>query len=729
MEHPFEVSYLRWIVLLPLLGAVVNGILGATLQKRFGKNAISLIACSVVGVAFLCAVAAFLHILRLGPEHRFLLDTLVAPWIHIGDLKVDIAFWVDPLSAVMILIVTGIGGLIHVYSIGYMHDDESYWRFFTFLNLFTAAMLTLVLGDNLLLLFVGWEGVGLCSYALIGFWYKEHANTTAGNKAFIVNRIGDAGFTLGIFTIFWGLNSAGHGTTPVFRELVPVAHYLQTVSVWGIPAATLAALFLFIGATGKSAQIPLYVWLPDAMAGPTPVSALIHAATMVTAGVYMMARMHFVFSLAPVAMNVVATVGALTAIFAATIGLAQNDIKRVLAYSTVSQLGYMVLGVGVGAYAAAIFHLLTHAFFKACLFLGSGSVIHAMGGEQDMRKMGGLREKMPYTFMTFFISTLAIAGLPPLSGFFSKDEILWKTFSGGHPFLWLLGFAGAGMTAFYMFRQVFMTFFGESRADHHTQHHLHESPPVMTYPLIILATGAVLAGFLGVPAALGGSNRFEQWLEPVLVGGHGHAAHVTEHAVESLEYLLMIASVGIAVAGILLAYQMYYRKTLSPEVFSSAGGGAFYDLVYNKYYIDEIYQATFVRGTLALCWLGANFDLYVIDYLVNGAARLTAFIAWLNGWFDNLVIDGLVNAIADGIFAIGNRLRQIQTGSINVYLYVIVGAVAAAQFLPRLSSEMLMPVLIAVVIALAVVGVLALLSARRPLWRPPILRGDAPEPH
>jgi NADH-quinone oxidoreductase subunit L len=428
-------------------------------------------------------------------------------------------------------------------------------------------------------------------------------------------------------------------------------------------------------------------------------------------------------------MNVVATVGALTAIFAATIGLAQNDIKRVLAYSTVSQLGYMVLGVGVGAYAAAVFHLMTHAFFKACLFLGSGSVIHAMGGEQDMRKMGGLREKLPYTFITFFISTLAIAGIPPLSGFFSKDEILWKTFSGGHPLLWLLGFAGAGMTAFYMFRQVFMTFFGECRADHHTQHHLHESPPVMTYPLIILAIGAVLAGFLGVPAALGGSNRFEQWFEPVFVGGHGHAAHSAVHTVESVEYLLMVASVGIAIAGIALAYQIYYRKTLSPEVFSSAGGGAPYDLVYNKYYIDEIYQATVVRGTLALCWLGASFDRYVIDYIVDGAARVTAFLAWLNGWFDNLVIDGIVNAIADATFAIGNRLRQIQTGSINVYLYVIVGAVAAAQFLPRLSSEMLVTLLVVVLVALGVVGVIALLSARWPLWRPPVLRGGAPESH
>ncbi len=727
MEHPELVSYLRWIVLLPLFGAAVNGLLGATLQRNYGKKVISAIACSAVGAAFLFSLYAFFQLISLDAEHRFLLDT-VSRWIHIGDLNVDIAFWVDPLSAVMILVVTGIGGLIHLYSVGYMHEDESYWRFFTFLNLFTAAMLTLVLADNLLLMFVGWEGVGLCSYALIGFWYKEHANTTAGNKAFIVNRIGDAGFTLGIFIIFWGLSASGHGSA-LFREISPQIHHLAELSVWGVPAATLAALFLLVGATGKSAQIPLYVWLPDAMAGPTPVSALIHAATMVTAGVYMMARMHFLYALSPTALNVVASVGALTAIFAATIGLAQNDIKRVLAYSTVSQLGYMVLGVGAGAYAAAIFHLMTHAFFKACLFLGSGSVIHAMGGEQDMREMGGLKEKMPYTFWTFFISTLAIAGIPPLSGFFSKDEILWKAFSGGHPLLWVIGFAGAGMTAFYMFRQVFMVFFGESRADHHTQHHLHESPPVMTYPLIILAVGAVLAGFLGVPAALGGSNRFEQWLEPVFAGGHGHAAHGTAHGVESIEYLLMLASVGIAAAGIGLAYQVYYRKTLSPEVFSAAGGGMPYDLVYNKYYIDEIYQATFVRLTLFLCWLGSSFDRYVIDFIVDGAAKVTAFISWLNGWFDDLVIDGIVNAVADATFAIGNRLRQIQTGSINIYLYVIVGAVAAAQFLPRLSSEMLVTLLWIVLAALAVVGVAALLTARRPLWRPPALRESAPESH
>lgn len=715
MDHPLLVSYLRWIVLFPLLGAVINGVFGAKIQERFGKNGISVVACTAVGLAFIFALRAFFQLTSLVPEERYLLDTLLR-WIHIGALQVDIAFAVDPLSGLMILIVTGIGGLIHLYSIGYMHDDEAYWRFFAYLNLFTAAMLTLVLADNLVLMFVGWEGVGLCSYGLIGFWYKEQANTTAGNKAFIVNRIGDAGFTLGIFIIFWSLFEAGHGTTAVFRDLSHLVHHLEGQMVWGVPAATLAALCLFVGATGKSAQIPLYVWLPDAMAGPTPVSALIHAATMVTAGVYMMARMHFLFSMSPVALGVVATVGALTALVAATIGLAQFDIKKVLAYSTVSQLGYMVLGVGVGAYGAAVFHLMTHAFFKACLFLGSGSVIHAMGDEQDMRKMGGLREKMPLTFWTFLISTIAIAGIPPLAGFFSKDEILWLTFSGGHPFLWLIGFAAAGMTAFYMFRQVFMVFFGENRADEHTKEHLHESPPVMTYPLIVLAVGALFAGFLGVPPALGGSNILEHWFEPVFAGGHGggHAAH---HHVEVIEYVLMAASVGIAAVGIFLAYLIYYRQSLSADTFTAVGGGVPYQAVFNKYYVDELYHATAVRGTLVVSWLCSAFDSRVIDFIVNGVAKVTSVVGWAVGRFDHYVIDGLVNGLADVTFGIGNRLRQIQTGNLSIYLYVIVGAIAVSQFLPRVGADILLPVVVVFLSLVLVVGIALWLSTRRIQWR------------
>lgn len=715
MDHPLLVSYLRWIVLFPLLGAVINGVFGAKIQERFGKNGISVVACTAVGLAFIFALRAFLQLTSLVPEERYLLDTLLR-WIHIGALQVDIAFAVDPLSGLMILIVTGIGGLIHLYSIGYMHDDEAYWRFFAYLNLFTAAMLTLVLADNLVLMFVGWEGVGLCSYGLIGFWYKEQANTTAGNKAFIVNRIGDAGFTLGIFIIFWSLFEAGHGTTAVFRDLSHLVHHLEGQMVWGVPAATLAALCLFVGATGKSAQIPLYVWLPDAMAGPTPVSALIHAATMVTAGVYMMARMHFLFSMSPVALGVVATVGALTALVAATIGLAQFDIKKVLAYSTVSQLGYMVLGVGVGAYGAAVFHLMTHAFFKACLFLGSGSVIHAMGDEQDMRKMGGLREKMPLTFWTFLISTIAIAGIPPLAGFFSKDEILWLTFSGGHPFLWFIGFAAAGMTAFYMFRQVFMVFFGENRADEHTKEHLHESPPVMTYPLIVLAVGALFAGFLGVPPALGGSNILEHWFEPVFAGGHGggHAAH---HHVEVVEYVLMVASVGIAAVGIFLAYLIYYRRSLSADTFTAVGGGVPYQAVFNKYYVDELYHATAVRGTLVVSWLCSAFDRNVIDFIVDGVAKVTGVVGWAVGRFDHYIIDGLVNGLADVTFGIGNRLRQIQTGNLSIYLYVIVGAIAVSQFLPRVGADTLLPVVVVFLSLVIVIGIALWLSTRRIQWR------------
>jgi NADH-quinone oxidoreductase subunit L len=414
MDQPIQTDFLRWIVFLPLIGAIINGLLGLKIQKRLGKSAIAVIACAPVIIAFGLSVIAFLQLKALPPEQRFLTDNLYR-WIDLGSLKVDMAFLVDPLSAVMILIVTGIGGLIHIYATGYMHDDEGFWRFFAYLNLFTAAMLTLVLGDSLLLMFVGWEGVGLCSYALIGFWYQDHANARAGNKAFIVNRVGDFGFVLGMFLLFWTLDAQGHGTL-TFREMARWASSLEGQTIWGFSVATVATLFLFVGATGKSAQIPLYVWLPDAMAGPTPVSALIHAATMVTAGVYMTARLNVFFSMAPFTLQVIAVIGVMTALLAATIALTQNDIKKVLAYSTVSQLGYMFIGIGVGGYAAAVFHLMTHAFFKACLFLGAGSVIHAMHHEQDMRKMGGLKNYMPLTFITFLISVLAISGTPGTAG-------------------------------------------------------------------------------------------------------------------------------------------------------------------------------------------------------------------------------------------------------------------------------------------------------------------------
>jgi NADH-quinone oxidoreductase subunit L len=666
MDHPIQTDFIRWIVFLPLLGAIVNGVLGAKIQKSFGKGAIALLACAPVVIAFGLSLYAFFVLKALEPEKRFLIDNLYR-WIDLGSLQVDMAFLIDPLSAVMILVVTGIGGLIHIYATGYMHDDNAFWRFFAYLNLFTAAMLTLVLGDSLLLLFVGWEGVGLCSYALIGFWYTDHNNARAGNKAFIVNRVGDFGFVLGMFLLFWSFDAQGHGTL-TFREMVQWAPTIKDSLLWGWPVITLATLFLFVGATGKSAQIPLFVWLPDAMAGPTPVSALIHAATMVTAGVYMTARMNVFFSMAPTTLHVIAVIGVATALVAASIALTQYDIKKVLAYSTVSQLGYMFIGIGVGGYAAAVFHLMTHAFFKACLFLGAGSVIHAMHHEQDMRKMGGLKAWMPVTFITFFISVLAIAGFPPFAGFFSKDEILWLAASNDHWIIWFFAVCGAGLSAFYMFRQLFMTFYGTSRADHHTQEHLHESPQVMTLPLVILAIGAVFAGFVGLPGVLGGS-QFAHWLEPVI------HAHEEAHASGALEWGLMAVSVSVASLGVFLAYLMYRRESLSPAIFANLAGGSLYRLFDHKWYFDEIYQVVFVNGTLLIARLGSLFDQYIIDGIVNGAAALTRFVSWLNGLFDQYIIDGMVNLIANVTFGIGNKLRRVQTGNINSYLYGILIAV------------------------------------------------------
>jgi NADH-quinone oxidoreductase subunit L len=686
MENPIQTDYLRWIVFLPLLGALINGLAGAKIQKSMGKGAISVIACSPVIVAFGLSVYAFFALSFLPPEQRFFIDRLYT-WIELGSLKADMAFMVDPLTAVMILVVTGVGGLIHIYATGYMHEDNAFWRFFAYLNLFTAAMLTLVMGDNLLLMFVGWEGVGFCSYALIGFWYQDHNNARAGNKAFIVNRVGDFGFVLGMFLLFWSLDAQGHGTV-TFREIAKWASTLEGQTLWGISVATLATLFLFVGATGKSAQIPLYVWLPDAMAGPTPVSALIHAATMVTAGVYMTARLSFLFAMAPETLRVIAWIGVLTALVAATIALTQTDIKKVLAYSTVSQLGYMFIGVGVGGFAAAIFHLMTHAFFKACLFLGAGSVIHAMHHEQDMRYMGGLKRFMPVTFITFFISVLAIAGTPGTAGFFSKDEILWLAFSSEHgsKAIWFLAVCGAGMTAFYMFRQLFLVFFGEFRGHHHTKDHgasehdlgelhtqepLHESPKVMTLPLVVLAIGALVAGWIGLPGVFGGS-QFAHWLEPVV------GAHAAEHPDHALELRLMALSVTVAALGFLLAYLMYYRRKIAPERFADLAGGFFYRLFNNKWYLDEIYQGVFVNGTLLLARIGSLFDQYVIDGIVNGSASLTRFVSWINGLFDNYIIDGIVNAIANITFWTGNSFRRIQTGNINNYLYGILIAIVVA---------------------------------------------------
>jgi NADH-quinone oxidoreductase subunit L len=602
------VNFLWFIPAVPALGVLFNAFFG----RRAGKGAVSVIGPGVVGVAFIGACVAFTQL--LGLPHGGAFTQRLWPWITAGTLQVDVALRLDALSAVMVLIVSGVGFLIHVYSVGYMHDDAGYARYFTYLNLFTFAMLILVMADNLPLLFVGWEGVGLCSYLLIGFWFDKEANASAGKKAFVVNRIGDAGFLLGLFLLFWSLGASGTHSLS-FQEIAAHAKSIPLDTV------TLITLLLFVGATGKSAQLPLYVWLPDAMAGPTPVSALIHAATMVTAGVYMIARLNFLFILSPVTLGVVATVGAVTAVFAATIGVAQTDIKKVLAYSTISQLGYMFLGVGVGAFSAGIFHLMTHAFFKGLLFLGSGSVIHGMGGEQDMRKMGGLRAYQPITFATFFIGTLAIAGIPGFAGFFSKDEILVYAMASPYGSWWLsgLGLVAAALTSFYMFRLLFLTFFGECRADEHARHHLHESPASMTMPLIVLAALSIVGGYIGLPGHWLWGNRFEVFLEPVL-GAGPEGQPLSQYT----EYFVMANSVVVALAGLAVAYIFYIVRPELPGAVAQKAAGL-YDLVFNKYYVDELYDVLFIRPTVGVSnWLWRVFDVGVVDGLVNGTAEAVA---------------------------------------------------------------------------------------------------------
>jgi NADH-quinone oxidoreductase subunit L len=679
MDHPLQVTFIRLIVALPLMGAAINFLLGARLQKMFGKRIIGLIGCGVVILAFILAARAFFVMLQMPPENRFMLDDLWK-WFDVGGLNLDIAFWLDPLSMMMVLIITGVGGLIHIYSTGYMHDDDGFWRFFGWLNLFTFAMLVLVLGDNMWLMFVGWEGVGLCSFALIGFWYKVQANTTAGNKAFIVNRVGDLAFVIALYSLFAGLQAVGHPTL-VTREVAQYAPLLQGVPISfagflsGHQLVGFVTLLMFIGATGKSAQIPLYVWLPDAMAGPTPVSALIHAATMVTAGIYMVARLNFLFSMSPFTMGVIALVGGATALFAATIGLAQNDIKKVLAYSTVSQLGYMFAALGVGAYTAAVFHLMTHAFFKACLFLGSGSVIHAMGGEQDMRKMGGLRHKMPITFWTFVAATFALCGIFPFAGFFSKDEIIWQAFSHGHFVVWLFLLLGAGCTVFYMSRQVYMTFFGEFRGTHEQEHHLHESPPSMSYVLIVLGLLSVVGGWLKFPEFMIAFKPFEEFLDPIFSSEVTH--RITESGIHhhGIEAAFAVITFVVVIVGWYLADMMYRQHTLDPARFSEMFGGVPYEWVYNKYYVDEFYDRVVVQPYLFATRTLAWFDTNIIDGVVNLAARIIVFGSWLSGLFDKYVVDALVNFASNVTFEVGGRLRRLQTGSINGYLYGILAAV------------------------------------------------------
>jgi NADH-quinone oxidoreductase subunit L len=804
VQELVRVGGLYLVPLLPLVGAAINLLLGSRIQRRWGRAGVHTVAIGVMVASSLTALYFFFgRLLPLDPSQRFLLDE-VFPMIDIGAVRVNMAFAMDPLGGAMACMVTVVATAIHIYSAGYMAKEESYWRFFGYLNLFCFSMLMLVLGDNFILMFFGWEGVGLCSYLLIGFWYKDREKAKAGMKAFVVNRIGDFGFVVGLFTLFWGLlgvwdavpgkleavddgrcmqvvakaaaapvaHAAGHGKhasehkrpaprvkdgrqggrcgvqeavavgkaqklylgpTVSFRELKDqlsvedgggnrvIAEHLAGATLWGIALLVFVTFGFFLGACGKSAQIPLYVWLPDAMAGPTPVSALIHAATMVTAGVYMVARLNFVFILSPQGMTLVATVGALTALVAATIGFFQYDIKKVLAYSTVSQLGYMFVGVGVGAWWVGIYHLLTHAFFKACLFLGSGSVIHGMhdychhaahghghhgpppdsrlapdpGDPQDMRNMGGLASLMPVTRWTYLVACLAIAGIPLFSGFYSKDEILWKAFSTGNilvsgKLLWAMCAAGALGTAFYMFRSYYMTFFGRAPSAAHREH-VHESPRSMTWVLVFLAAGAVLmslagsAGFLPIAIAHKLGLHVEPWLAgffaPSMAASEAfqRSPSVQNHLVE---LGLMGLSVVLAASGILIArfwYKDIARREQTLERLKRDWRFV-HNLLYRKYYVDEIYNAIFVRGTVALTRALAWFDLRVVDGLVNAASWGLRTLAAVGGAIDHKIVDGAVNGVADSIIAAGRRVRRVQTGRVNSYVMGIAFGVVVLLF-------------------------------------------------
>ena len=630
-----EFPALALILLFPALGVVFNLFLG----PRYGRRAVNLVGPGVIFVAFGVATWAFLTLSAMSPGGA--LAAHLWGWIEAGRFHTEFGLRLDALSGVMVMIVTGVGALIHLYSVGYMAHDEDFARFFTYMNLFAFSMLILILADNLLMMFVGWEGVGLCSYLLIAFWYTNPQYAHNGRKAFVVNRIGDAGFLLGIFTIVAALGAHGVWTLD-FVEL----H--NNAALLGGAAATGAGFLLFIGATGKSAQIPLYVWLPDAMVGPTPVSALIHAATMVTAGVYMVARLGFIYTMAPAVLGLVATIGALTALFAATIAIVQPDIKKVLAYSTISQLGYMFLGVGSGAYASGIFHLMTHAFFKGLLFLCAGSVIHALGGEQDMNKMGGLRSKLPITFWTVFVATLAIAAVPPFSGYFSKDLILEAAYDSGHSGLWFLGVLTAGFTSFYMFRLIFMTFFGESRVDPEREHHLHESPPVMTTPLIVLAILATVGGWVNLPAGLLWGDAFVRFLTPAVGSFHP----IVEASPASLSAGASVAS-GL---GIALAYLFYLRLPGIPALLAWRLK-SLYDLLFNKYYVDELYNFIVTRP---LFWVSNNV---------------------LNRAIDSFVIDGAADGAGLAVQTSGQIARRAESGNVQHYAFVyLLGALGIVAY-------------------------------------------------
>ncbi|MBI3129267.1 MAG: NADH-quinone oxidoreductase subunit L [Candidatus Tectomicrobia bacterium] len=660
------IRYAWLIPLFPLAGVLINGLLGSRTRGAAGH-----LATLMAGLSFLVVLGISREMI-LGPGGSH--TVAVWDWITAGKFSASLSFLIDPLSTIMLLVVTGVGFVIHLYSIGYMHGDPGYPRFFTYLNLFMVSMLLLVMGDNYLVMFVGWEGVGLCSYLLIGFWYEKKSASDAGKKAFIVNRIGDAGFLLGMFLIWSLTGSLAYGEA--FKAELAA------------PAATAIGLLLFIGAMGKSAQIPLYVWLPDAMEGPTPVSALIHAATMVTAGVYMVARTSPIYVQGPAALEVVALVGALTAIFAASIGLVQNDIKRVLAYSTVSQLGFMFMALGVGAFASGIFHLMTHAFFKGLLFLGSGSVIHALhhapaDQQQDMRYMGGLRSKMPVTYGTFLIGAIAIAGVPPFAGFWSKDEILAGAFFSGHYLVWGLGTAAAFMTAFYMFRLIFMTFHGEMRVDHHAREHIHESPATMTVPLVILAVLSVVGGILpGFPPDAGWIHKF---LAPSLAkapaahAAAGEGYRIVKAAAGAGEpggghgtvgIVLIALAIAVALGGIALAWRMYMRDTAAPGRLAARFPGL-YRVLLNKYYVDEFYQACIVEPIYRLMRALFNFDQRVVDGAVNGSSFLTVWTSRLSGLFDLRTVDGAVNGTASVLAFFAQLLKFIQSGMVQNYLFMM----------------------------------------------------------
>ena len=685
---------LVWLIpVLPFLGALTNGVL---LRGRIPKQTAGWLAVAAVALSTVLSIAVVGSYLA-SPEHDahqpFELD--VYTWMPAGllelvgaegrfsELTLSLGFLVDPLSSVMLLFVTFVGTLIHIYSVGYMAHEHGFQRYFTYLNLFMGAMLMLVLGNNYVVTFVGWEGVGLCSYLLIGFYYDQDFPPYAGRKAFIVNRIGDFGFLLGVLALASVFGTLRY--TELFSSIAADPARAEAPFILGMSVAGFVTLCLFLGATGKSAQIPLYVWLPDAMAGPTPVSALIHAATMVTAGVYMVARSNVLFQLSSGTSTLVAVIGCLTAVMAATIAITQTDIKKVLAYSTVSQLGYMFLACGVGAYTAAIFHVFTHAFFKALLFLGSGSVIHAMGGEQDMRRMGGLRRYLPVTYRTFLVGTVAIAGIPPLAGFFSKDEILAQTFAagGGYRVLWLVGLATAGLTACYMFRAVYLTFHGEFRGTAEERNHLHESPPVMTMPLVVLAIGAAVTGLIGIPPAMtfhaADWNLFHHFLEPSIAHIAGHEPH--GHLSLAVEWVLMVVSVGVAVAGILLA-----RRTWGGTAGLAQGEAwaqrfpAVHRVLSNKYYVDEAYDATVVAGTWGLARALSRFDAGVIDGLVNFSRHLTVVTALLSGFFDRYVVDGLVNLVGYALAQSSRVFRKVQTGLVSQYALVVAVGVLALVF-------------------------------------------------